>query len=140
MFVAGVGFSLVGLGEAIYFPHFRSHALRTNGVITNLVREEDKGNTYYCPEFAFQTADGLGHKVTSTNCPNISEFSAGQTVPVLYKPNDPSDAYIDSTGQFGGVASGDFKIGVVSLFIAVPLFWFARRRGIPIKWLDGWSA
>lgn len=140
MFTAGVGFCLVGVGTAIYFPYFRNHALRANGVISDLVREEDKGNVYHCPQFSFQTPDGRRYEVTSNNCSNSSEFAVGQAVSILYKQTDPSDAFIDSPGQFSGVAFDDFKIGAVCLLIAIPLFWFARRRGIPIKWLDGWSS
>ena len=139
-FAAGVGFCLFGLGDAIYYPHFRNHALRANGVISDLVREEDKGNVYHCPAFSFQTPDGHGYKVTSSNCLNSSEFSVGQAVSILYKPSDPTDAYIDSPGQFSSVARWDFKMGAFALLIVVPLFWFARRSGIPIRWLDGWSS
>jgi hypothetical protein len=135
--IAGVGFSLVGLGEGIYFPYFQSHALRANGTISDLVREEDKGSVYLCPQFSFQTPDGHGYKVTSNNC-DSSEFSVGQSVSILYKPSDPTDAFIDSPEKFS--ARWAFKMGAVDLLIAIPLFWYARRRGIPIRWLDGWSS
>ncbi len=138
-FAAGVGFCLVGVGSAIYFPHFRKHALQANGVIKNLVREEDNGDVYLCPEFSFQTPDGRNYKVDSHNCSNPSEFSVGEAVSVLYRPSDPTDAYIDSPGQFSGVAHWEFKTGAVALLVAIPLFWYARRRGIPIKWLERWS-
>jgi hypothetical protein len=80
------------------------------------------------------------HEVTSHNCANQSEFSVGQAVSILYRQADPTDAFIDSPGQFSGVAFDDFKIGIVCLLIAIPLFWLAKRRGIPIRWLDGWSS
>jgi hypothetical protein len=139
-FVAGVGFCLIGVGSAIYFPHFRKHALQTNGVINNLIRDENNGNVYLCPEFSFETPDGRHYKVDSHNCSNLSEFSMGEAVSVLYRPSDPTDAYIDSPGQFSGFARWEFKTGAFALLIAILLFWYARRRGIPIKWLDGWSS
>jgi hypothetical protein len=64
----------------------------------------------------------------------------GEAVSVLYRPGDPTDAYIDSPGQFSGVPRWELKTGGVSLLIALTLFLYARKRRIPIRWLDGWSS
>lgn len=140
MLLAGVGFCLFGLGDAIYYPYFRSHSAVANGVITAIIRDDSNDGTYFCPEFSFQTPDAHSYKVTSTTCPSSSEFTVGQAVSILYKPSDPTDAFIDSFGQFRGIASWELKTGTVSLLISSMLFWFARRRGIPIKWGSFWPS
>jgi hypothetical protein len=136
--VAGIGFCLLGVGSSVYFPHFRKHALQANGVVKNLIRDEDNGTVHFCAEFSFQTPDSKTFIVDSHTCSHPSEFSVGQPVEVLYMPNDPNDAFIDSPGQFSGLATWELEIGAVSLLIAVSLFWYAKRAGIPIRWLDGW--
>src|SRR6266702_6212389 len=87
--------------------HFLDRAVRAQGTITALVpvtRPNHKNRTY-AAQFSFTTPAKQAVKITSTSSSNPPEFEVGESVAVLYLPNNPADARIDSFFQLWGASS-----------------------------------
>jgi len=98
---------------------FRSRAQRVTGILTGIhtVRHNDQPTTY--PILRFRTLEGVELETTS----NVNEGSfyltrmRGRQVPVLYDPQDPRKACIDSPSGRGQVKSGYGIIVLGTVFI-----------------------
>ena len=70
-------------------------------MVIELVKQgsRDQYGQAYAPRFEFQTPDGERREVLSDTGSSPAGFSVGDRVTVLYKPDDPSNAKIDTFGQ-----------------------------------------
>jgi len=94
LFIFGIGFTV----QNWFFIH---RAEAATGTITDVLfvhGDQDQSDTYR-PVFTFKTADGLAHRVQSDVDSSPSNYQIGQRVSVVYSPNAPDDAKIDSIGQ-----------------------------------------
>lgn len=91
---------LFALGFAIYTANFISHAIHTTGTVTNItgITDENK-NATYTPTFVFKTQSGQMISTQSNVSSNPPDFALGQQVSVLFDPNDPAHAEINTTVQ-----------------------------------------
>jgi len=89
--VTGSGFLLVAIGLASYEAFFLAHSSETQGTVVANVESKIAANqetqtpahTDYCPEFEYQSTDGVTHKVTGS-CSDPPSFTIGERVRVKY--------------------------------------------------------
>src|SRR5690554_6852577 len=105
------GFTLIGLGlAAIAFSmysnthSFLDHAVTTEGTVTQLVRSyssQNSGSSSYFPVIRFFTPDGNLVEFQSSTGSNPPAYSTGELVEVLYRPEAPERARINSFSSLG---------------------------------------
>lgn len=108
-------FGMIFVAIAGYFV-FRDQQLawtgvRAEGQVIALERSyNNDGNRTYAPVFTFTDAKGTRHEVTSSIKSSPPSFARGEAVTVIYDPDKPGKAIIDSFSQrflfpliFGGV-------------------------------------
>lgn len=107
---------------------FLRSSISAQGVIVALrvvhpYRHSDRSRS---PVFRFTAKDGRSITVASNIAQNPSPWRFGDTVPVLYQPDHPENAHIDSFVQLWepqviiGIVGGSFSV--------IPLFILLRRR------------
>lgn len=106
------GFTLIGLGlVAIAFSmysnthSFLDHAVTTEGTVTQLVRSyssQNSGSSSYFPVIRFFTPDGNLVEFQSSTGSNPPAYSTGELVEVLYRPEAPERARINSFSSLWG--------------------------------------
>jgi len=102
---------------------FRARARHVPGILTGIhaVRHNDRPTTY--PVLRFRTLDGIEMETTSNvnEGPYYLTRMRGRQVPVLYDPDDPRKACIDSPSGRGQVKSGYgiIVLGVVFIVAAI---------------------
>jgi hypothetical protein len=115
----------VAIGFAIHTSYFVSHAARTTGTITALTDKVDKDQgVNYAPTFIFATESGQLIKSQSAVASNPPSFSVGQQVPILFDPQNPSSAEINTTMQLWFVS---IVCGIICVFFT-PLGVIALRQ------------
>jgi hypothetical protein len=134
-FAAGICFSILAIVSGAYFLNFRLHSLVTTGTITLVEMKPDSDKNLYCQHFRFETAD----KHTYTGTCRIWEkaaapsFSVGEVVSIRYRKSNPSDAWLDA--QVHNYPRESAEGGVFSFTVGFAFLWYARRRGISLKFI-----
>ncbi len=101
---------------------------RASGVIVGLVDAPDYHHTsYFYPQVELTTASGPVRFVGGMEKPE-GTYSVGDTVEVIYSPDDPSLAELASAGAFGQHATAT-AIGALMLLVVLWLGLRAVRRG-----------
>lgn len=123
-------FELV-LGGVFYWrtANFIKSAQQTSGLIVELEKREsndESGATYY-PIYTFTDNSGVEHRITARNGTYPPAFEVGEKVTILYPPNDPKDAEINSFWSLwlwpiilGGMALVEIIFGLLAIYV-VPL-------------------
>ncbi|MDE1886257.1 MAG: DUF3592 domain-containing protein [Xanthomonadaceae bacterium] len=79
--------------------NFAAHAMRADGVVTDLIyRSSSKGGSYV-PAVQFSASDGRIVHITGSTGSNPAAYSRGEHVTILYPPNNPEGARIDSFSE-----------------------------------------
>jgi len=115
---------------------FRERAVTTQGMIVDLeARSGTEGGTTYAPVYRFTDEQGAEHTVTSRLATNPNPYEVGDTVSVLYPPEEPSKARLDRFGEMwlwativGVIAAIPLGL-VVVLVVVVPLILRVAGRG-----------
>ncbi len=104
--------------------------MRTTGTIVELVHNSggSDGSSTYCPRFTFVSDDGHQHSVTSTTGSNPPAFQVGQEVEVLYSPEKPAEAEINSFLELYFLCCALGFFGLVDVLLGGVLLVAARRR------------
>lgn len=96
---------------------FLSHAQPTQGVVEELVRSGSSDSAAYKPRVRFKAADGRDITFVSPFGRNPPSYKRGETVDVLYLPDNPEKARIRSFFALWGVA---LIIGLIAIvFLAI---------------------
>jgi len=125
---AGPVLLLLALGTGVERALFVRSSLSAEGDIVALrpgrpSRPSDKSRR---PVFRFTAKNGTSFTVTSNIAAHPSPWQPGDPVPVLYQPDRPENAYIDSFFQLW---EPQVMLGTVGgAFSVVPLLIFLRRR------------
>jgi len=95
-----VGVGLLMIGIALFFlirvRTFINISEKTQGtVILNLYKADSEGGGGYTPVFEFRTLQGKKVEFSGNLQTNPPQFKVGQTVEVLYDPEDPEEARIN---------------------------------------------
>jgi hypothetical protein len=93
---------VISLASLFYSWHFVRIAAHAHGRIVRMIEHKDKDEeTVYFPVFSFRDAQGEDQTVHSSSGSFPPAYEVGDTVSVLYNPNDPSNAKINSFFRFG---------------------------------------
>ena len=134
--VAGIGIAIAAVRSQGKTKAFRARASRATGVVTELRKRwdhstGDSGSTLrYYPVVSFDLPDG---RQVETETPGASPPPAkeGAQVNVLYDPDSPTNAVIDTRWGDGSTANGCFlAFGIAfacmgALFLAIMLFFLS---------------
>jgi hypothetical protein len=132
------GFGLVfgGVGAFTYlqasaFVEAAQHA--QGSVVENVERRSSSGNrgSTYAPRVRFTPAGGATPiEFTSSSSSSPPEYAVGETVPVLYDPQQPFDARLDGTFSNYGVSLIFGLFGAIfgSIGIGFVITWIVKRK------------
>ncbi|MFC1737980.1 DUF3592 domain-containing protein [Planctomycetota bacterium] len=88
------------LGLGIYFSiktnKFLETAVKTKGKVVVMEEDYSSDDTMYCPTFTFIDNTGKKHRVRSSLSSYPPKYEVGDTIPILYDPQNPSNADVDS--------------------------------------------
>jgi hypothetical protein len=122
-FLAGALF--VGGRQAMFV--FRAHRVtaRFQGAVAH--SGGNHGGTFLYPQFVFTTSAGRSVQFTSKDGSTAQPYEDGQAVPVLYDPDEPTHAVLDS---FWSLWAATVVLGVFALgFLGLPYsIWRAMLR------------
>ena len=128
----GVGFLLTAL--ALFFlvrtRIFINNSQQTQGTITQMVYSHDSDSSGYTPVFRFRTLQGQEVEVSGNIRTNPPQFKVGQTIDVLYDPENPQKARIKKWFNlyfvplllgflgliFGGIGIATWVVSIFGLF------------------------
>ncbi len=124
---AGPVMLLIAAGTGVERAVFLHSSLSADGVVVALRPRATRSSKYsWMPVFRFTTQDGRTFTVTSNIAQSPSPWKFGDHVPVLYQPDHPENAHIDSFFQLW---APQVIVGIVGAgFSTVPLLIFLRRR------------
>jgi hypothetical protein len=122
---------LVGAGLLwVNTRNFVAQAQGASGTVVELreVRDSDGGSSTWKPVVRFTSADGQDVTFASSFSSNPASYELGESVPVLYRREDPRDARIRGSGSlwFGVTLLGG--LGVVFAALGGAIL-FATRAG-----------
>lgn len=99
-------FALIGagliLGATFMFSSsfsLKRNAIETTGKVVRIVSKTDSDGTIYYPEVSFKTKDNQDIVFSSNMGSSYIAYDEGDNVPVLYLPEKPYGAKIDSLGE-----------------------------------------
>lgn len=115
-------FLALGLGLIIgsYYKYqstqeFLATAVDATGQVTQVRSKTDSdGDIRYYPEISFQTSTGQSHRFVGSSGTSFSKYRKGDSVDVLYAPEEPSNAAIK--GSQSPVLTSVLMIGAGILF------------------------
>jgi hypothetical protein len=133
---AGTLLLVIGLIEAVHTQWFVTRAARASGVVVeNISGTDSEGSSTVRPQVRFRIPTGQVFLFISRVGSSRPRYEAGEGVPVLYDPENPGDARIQSSLSlwfvslvFGGLGALFGAIG----FIPMRLL---RRRDARDEWL-----
>lgn len=128
----GVGFLLAALALFFFIRTriFINNSQQTQGAITQMVYSRDSESSGYTPVFRFRTLEGQEVEISGNLRSNPPQFQVGQTIDVLYDPDNPQKArikkwmnlyFVPALLGFLGLVFGSIGIGMV---IAIQLGFF----------------
>jgi hypothetical protein len=125
-----VSLTMLGIAGFLVWKtsHFLDRAVSAQGTIIALVPviRPNQSRTF-AARFSFTTPAKQAVTITSKSSSNPPEFEVGESVAVLYLPNNPADARIDSFFQLWGASSIVGGIGTVFLAISLRMILYLRK-------------
>jgi hypothetical protein len=122
MFIAlfvGVLFFLIGLAMLIYstvtlIKRRREIAdwVEGVGVVTALVTESGQRGYIYCPVVQFTASTGIPANFKSSVGANPAPYTVGQSVNIIYDPQNPQNAEINNNTSLWFVSGCSFAMGL----------------------------
>lgn len=101
---------------------------KAQGTVINLVQSRGDNGSTFAPVVEWRDAKGTRHVLYSTTGSNPPAFERGEIVSVLYDPEKPSQARIDSFGQRFTIILICGGIGLVFSLIGGPIVYLFVRR------------
>jgi Protein of unknown function (DUF3592) len=118
---AGLGIILLAIGAFLLIREkaFLSNDLLATATVTSLASDLDSsGNPVKCPVVNFTAANGQAVDYDASDfCANPPRYQVGQTIQVLYDPQNPNNV------QFSGFV-GEFGEGFLFTFLGLLFFLF----------------
>jgi len=94
--VAGCGLLFGGYKWNSHERAFYATAIHTTGRVTELVAKQDKNGTRFAPRVVFADAAGRSISFVSSVSSKPAAYKVGDSVKVVYSPNLPQNAEVDS--------------------------------------------
>ena len=137
--IVGLIVLTVGIVVGVRTAWFVHRAIPTEGKVVALesrrstgagTRRTRRSSRTYVPVFEFKDSSGAVHRVTETVGSRPAAFASGETVTVLYRPENPEQAHIKalSTLWLGTLILVPMGLG----FAIVGLLIFRAARGSPV--------
>ena len=95
----GLLFFLVGSGMTMHQRTLEKQGIEAQGTVVGLQENYDSDGSTYAPIVQFKTADGQSVEFVSTYFSSPSAYKVGESVIVVYPPNDPGRTVIKGDGQ-----------------------------------------
>lgn len=137
----GIGLAMLG-GAMFAFDHarsFQSRAARAEGTVKELVLSHSRSGTHrsstYSPVVEFETAKGERIQFTGSVSSNPPAYRPGESVVVLYLPDDPYTAGIGSFWQQWFLVVILAAMGGIFTVLAVWPFIHSARAAHRRAWL-----
>ena len=121
MVLAAIVAILVGTFSLIKTRDFLVKAVEANGKIVELDRKNSGDGVTYSPVFSFVEASGKQHTIHSSLSTNPPRYEIDEKVSVLYDPQNPQKARIDSFLNLYFVPLVMGIIGAINLLIGLLL-------------------
>ena len=140
-----LGLAFVAIAAWFYLDdrRFAESALHADGTVVAMPESGGSDGYSYTPVVEFRDRDGIPHRFASGVSSNPPRYSTGERVEVLYDPEAPDEARIDSfldrqflPTVFGGLGALFAAIGGGLLFFVVRGRRIAaqlRATGVPIQ-------
>lgn len=133
--LAGLGMLAGSAYSVIHTNDFLTTAIHAQGKVTELVARRSDNSTLYAPKVRFYTPNQESISFTSSSSSNPPSYSRGDKVEVLYRPNQPSDAKINSFFSLWGTALILAILGAVFTAIGGGMLYMQIRNKKKIEWL-----
>ena len=128
LFSVGALFAVLWLIVTVPALRLAAHGQSAQATyVDSISHTSSRGGSLLRPRFRFRTPAGQAIIVTSTASSTEESYSDGDTVRVLYDPNDPTNARIDTLSNLW---IGTLVVGLIMAFFfgMGSIFWFVRRR------------
>src|SRR5690242_14541724 len=96
MIVGGSICALIALVSLLIGWQFVRSAARANGRVIQIVERPGEHGKLYAPVFVFRDVNGVEHIVHSDTASDPPEHQVGDTVRILYSPQNPQGARTDT--------------------------------------------
>jgi len=126
--VSGV---LLLLGAAMSYHNtsaFLASAVQARGVVIDLEEQHGEDGITYRPVVTFLDENKRLVRFTSRLGSSSAAYTPGQTIPILYLPNQPEDARIDRFFEHWGMVVIMLVLGIPFFLVGALLALFGRRR------------
>ncbi len=127
--------SMILLGGSLYAymstTEFLKSADTAEGVVLKLIPVEGDETTY-APVFGFKDRSGESHVIESSSSSNPPAFERGEKIEVIYDPEKPQNARINS---FFNLWGGAVILGIVGIFFLIfgLIFYVIKKKSIGLK-------
>lgn len=134
LITAGVALCAVSFGLVVATQIFLHRSLPAQGRITSLETrfDSDSNTTNIFPSFEFADNHGLIHTIKSNTGTNPSKFAVEETVPVLYEPQHPERARIDTFTQVWFLPATMGTGGLAAAVIGLIVLRFSTRKNLQL--------
>ena len=87
-----------GINSCINTANFAEHAVRTEATVVEVVKKESKSDSdvWFHPVLLYVDKQGEEHRVESNVSTSTNRYVIGQTMEVLYDPDDPQEMTLGS--------------------------------------------
>lgn len=127
------GIALLAVAGWLYIDRqsFLETAVETEGTVVGTRHHRGNDSRSYRAVFKFRDAAGVEHKITSRLSTNVRWHRYGDSVPVLYDPDNPKKAMIGTFYQIWGIPCVLAIAGVLGVVggLFVPPETLKRLRG-----------
>jgi hypothetical protein len=145
--VTGSCFLLLAIGFATYEAFFLTHSSKTHGIVIANVESRTAADpqsstpaqTNYCPQFRYQSEDGVAHVATGSVCSEPPSFKIGDQVRVNYANWNHDHAQVDSAGDQWGFAMAFGLAAIVLMPIGIVLLRRVRLQGRSLDPIGFWD-
>ena len=140
-FLAGLGMLIGGIVSMQHTRQFIANAASADGTVlenilkTSTDRDGNRSWAYY-PHVRYRIADGRDLDLISSTGASPPSFRVGQQVTVLYDPQDPAHASINSFGSLWGIS---LLLTGMGFFFTLPFIGFGiwkRSSDRKAAWLE----
>lgn len=115
-----------GMGVFLYLQSrsFLAKSVKTTASVSEL---QQRGDVYY-PVFSFVDKNGKEHGVKSNSGSYPAAYSKGDSVPMLYNPENPKQARTDSFAALWFFPTFCVVMGIVPVIIGTVFVFIGRRK------------
>jgi Protein of unknown function (DUF3592) len=127
-------FLCVGIYTAVGTKEFKTHAILAPGTVIDNVQGMSSGEIFYYPKIHFLSKEGKEITIISAMGASSAEFQVGEAVTLLYDPQRPMQAKIDSFWQLWSLPLFPCGGGVISASIGFGMLGLGVRRKRTTNW------